>query len=206
MSRIVNWYKDTDGSASTAYTFDYKRVVDFNEISVVVDTNKDGKITLEHSVDASNFSFPVERYVYANKVEHMKFPVFAEYARLKYENVEATDASVTMAAYGHENGAANIFVADFHRVLLDDLNLAQDETTSSVNLQHHKDADIYGNVNPGPRVLKVQYSHNDSDFYDTMHSISASGDFHAQFQVNSRYLRLKNTETDTSATIVISMQ
>ena len=203
MSRITSWSRTQDVSASTTVTFAGLRVLAYNELSVVVDTNQDGKVTVEQGIDASQYQFTDEKYTYANKPSDLKFPVLAEYARLKYENLEAVDTSITLAAYAHQNGSANIYNSEKHIVLSDNAHLANSGTTSTANVQHLVLVDVYGNANPATD-LTVQYSVNDSTFYDTIHSVSASGDFHMVFDCGAKYLRLKNTTADTSLTAIVS--
>lgn len=204
MSKLPSWSRSSDVSASTTVTFSGLRILPWNEISVVVDSDNNGKVTLEQGIDASNYQFTTEKHVYANKPGDYKFPVLSEYGRLKFENLGATDTSLSMASYGLSNGNSNIYNSDANILLVDNLNFAAAATSDSVNIQHLKELDVFGNADPSTNIT-VQYSYNDSNFYDTIHTVAASGDFHMNFSSGSKYMRLKNTgAVDTSLTAVVA--
>lgn len=194
MSRLGVWCSNVDVSGSTTVTYDGLRILPFNELSFVVESNRDGKLTLEQGIDASTYQFNSVRHVTAGEPVEVKFPVNTEYGRLKYENTSALDTSgFHLASYGFSNSNNAIYNSNDNIVLIDG-TLGSLAATSSVDIRHLKQIDIFGNVSSGAYHLDVQYSANDSDWYRTMYDVSAgsSGDFHLGFASGAKYLRLKN--------------
>ena len=204
MSRLPSWSRTIDISSGTEVSFPSVRVLPYNEITVLVDSDTDGKLTLEQGTDADVYEIIDERYVYANKVEDLTFTVQSEYAQLKYQNTGSTDTSgFKLRGYARDNGVSNIYNSLVNVLLSDAETLSAAGFTSSVNINNTKQIEVYGYADPSTN-LTVQYSHNDVSFYDTIHSVAADGDYHMSFASGAKYLRLKNELIDTSLTAIVS--
>lgn len=206
MSRLPAWCRSTDISASSTITFDGLRVLPFSEVSVVVAADQDGKVTFEQGVDAQTYQFTEYRHVYADKPADLKFNVATEYGRLKYENLAASDTSgFKMGTYGfHDDTAqrtdANILVAGSAGA---PVNLAAAASTQTANVTHLRTLDIFGTANPDT-TLDIYYSHNDSNYYKSIWSVTTSGDFHMNLDSGAKYLQIKNAGVDTSLFCVVA--
>jgi len=77
--------------------------------------------------------------------------------------------------------------------------------TSSVDCQHVKALDVFGNSSDG-NTFTVQYSMDDTNWYSSIHSANpgAGQDFHIHLpNVGARYVRIMPTGNDTTATITL---
>ena len=201
MSRLTLWNRTIDISASTTITFPSAKLLKYDSVGVFCESSQDAKIHLEHSIDNSNFDFAEYKYVHSGN-NQVRFPLVAEWAKLKVENVGTSDASMRLFSYAY-NDHGNTYHSAINEQVLDNVHLAAAGTTGTVQVEHIKDVDAYGSCIPAT-TLVIQYSPDDSTWHDSMHSISASGDFHAHLDVGARFMRFKNDGVDTSAIIVVS--
>lgn len=186
-------------------------------------TDRASVLTLEWSPDNNNFDFTEELTVQANVPFNVHRRNLATYFRVRLVNgaigaqtflrlhsrfvddvpedvLEDINLKITACNTNSCNVAVTPIIGS-HGNLWNNVNVASNVVSNTVDCQYVNNLCIFGNRSDGFNPMYINISQDNTNWYNTGTGIYANGDFYTTIQVPARYVRL---ETSNAAVDVVT--
>lgn len=173
------------GSASQTYKF--------QGVLVTCITDQNGTLTIEWTDDYENWDFQSIHSIQANSPFSITKQNLGTYLRVSLENNSGSDQTFLRLNTRLINDVPdNNESVPVNHILFENSVVADNDTSSPVDITKFNKFDIYGNMSVGEGSLIIQVSNDGSTFYSTgAGPYVNSTDFWHQSQVSTKYMRLK---------------